>query len=229
MVLLDAWEQAVPQPAPARALTLLTAAWPERSAAEWASMSIGERDRNLLRLREELFGSRLEATAVCPGCAERIELNFTTRDIGAFEPALPVAVESLRVEAAGCEVIYRLPTSADILAASGAEDLLRRCVEMAHCGPITALPEEVVSAVVAGMSRADPQAEVRIAIECPWCLYQWSSLFDILSFLWGEIEDWAQRILLEVHTLASAYGWSERDIVAMSARRRRMYLDMVGA
>ena len=125
-------------------------------------------------------------TAVCPGCAERIELNFTTRDIGAFEPALPVAVESLRVEAAGCEVIYRLPTSADILAASGAEDLLRRCVEMAHCGPIasdvTALPEEVVSAVVAGMSRADPQAEVRIAIECPWCLYQWSSLFDIFPF-----------------------------------------------
>jgi len=52
--------------------------------------------------------------------------------------------------------------------------------------------------------------------------------FDILTYLWSEIEDWAQRLLLEVHTLALAYGWSERDILAMSPRRRRLYLEMVG-
>jgi hypothetical protein len=77
------------------------------------------------------------------------------------------------------------------------------------------------------MAEADPQAEVRIALSCPGCSNQWSSVFDIVAFLWGEIEDWAQRLLLEVHALASAYGWSERDIVAMGPRRRRFYLEMV--
>src|SRR5437016_159624 len=114
MVLLNAWEQGVQQSPPARALTLLAAAWPERSAEAWARASIGERDRNLLRLREELFGSRLEAATVCPRCGERLELTFATRDIATPEPALP-AGDSLRVQAAGYDVVYRLPTSADLL------------------------------------------------------------------------------------------------------------------
>ena len=131
---------------------------------------------------------------------------------------------------------FRLPTSADLLDAGVVEGrgaLLKRCVETARLGSeaadLAALPEDVVKAISAAMAQADPQAEVRIAMTCPSCSHQWSSLFDILSFLWGEIEDWAQRLLVEVHMLASAYGWSERDIVAMSPRRRRMYLDMVGA
>ncbi len=53
--------------------------------------------------------------------------------------------------------------------------------------------------------------------------------FDILSYLWTEIEDWAQRLLVDVHTLAVSYGWSERDILALSPRRRRMYLELLGA
>jgi hypothetical protein len=43
------------------------------------------------------------------------------------------------------------------------------------------------------------------------------------------VEDWASRLLLEVHALASVYGWSERDVLNLSPRRRRLYLDMVGA
>ena len=70
---------------------------------------------------------------------------------------------------------------------------------------------------------------MNLALDCPACGAHWQSVFDIVTFLWGEIEDWAQRLLYDVHLLASAYGWSERDIVAMTPRRRRMYLEMVGA
>ena len=31
----------------------------------------------------------------------------------------------------------------------------------------------------------------------------------------------------EVHVLAREYGWSERDILAMSASRRQLYLDTI--
>jgi hypothetical protein len=54
-------------------------------------------------------------------------------------------------------------------------------------------------------------------------------VFDVVSYLWGEIEDWAERLLRDVHSLAAAYGWSERDIVGMSALRRRLYLELANA
>jgi hypothetical protein len=35
--------------------------------------------------------------------------------------------------------------------------------------------------------------------------------------------------LLEVHALASHYGWTEPDVLALPPARRRAYLEMVGA
>jgi hypothetical protein len=34
-------------------------------------------------------------------------------------------------------------------------------------------------------------------------------------------------VLWELHTLASAYGWSESESLALSDTRRAMYLEMV--
>jgi hypothetical protein len=236
--LFAAWEKGASQPALMRALTLLAMAWPEKSEEEWGRISIGERDARLLRLRQELFGPKLEATTVCSKCGERIELTFSTHDVLA-PPPLPVPKKGLRVEVAGYQVTHRLPTSADLLeitkagAANGRTELLKRCVQAARFGRTEVepekLPEEVINSVAEKMAKADPQAEVQIALSCPVCMHQWSMPFDILSYLWSEIEDFVQRLLLEIHALASAYGWSEGEIVEMSPRRRRLYLDMVGS
>ena len=77
------------------------------------------------------------------------------------------------------------------------------------------------------MAEADPQADIQLALSCPACGHQWLSTFDIVSFFWSEINAWAYRILREVHILASAYGWREADILAMSPYRRQLYLEMV--
>jgi hypothetical protein len=66
-------------------------------------------------------------------------------------------------------------------------------------------------------------------MSCPACQHEWLAMFDILSFFWTEIEAWAYRTLRQVHTLASAYGWREADVLAISAWRRQRYLEMVGA
>jgi hypothetical protein len=142
------------------------------------------------------------------------------------------------MEGVDYELDYRLPTSADLIEVAtgsdgdGREILLRLCVtarrEGAMVDPVL-LPEQIVSAAIERMIQADPQAEVRIVVACPACPHRWSTIFDILSYLWSEIDDWAQRLLLEVHELASAYGWGEGEIIAMSARRRHFYLGMVGA
>ena len=61
------------------------------------------------------------------------------------------------------------------------------------------------------------------------CGHEWDELFDVVSFVWAELEVQACRLLQEVHVLARAYGWREGDVLALSPRRRRLYLEMVGA
>src|SRR6185312_12716599 len=104
--------------------------------------------------------------------------------------------------------------------------LLERCVVEAPSG-VTDLSPSVLDAIVAQMGEADPQAVVDLSLECPACEFSWSLPFDIAGYLWSEVEDLVHRLFGEVHMLASAYGWSEREILAMSPLRRRIYLDMV--
>jgi len=91
------------------------------------------------------------------------------------------------------------------------------------------LPSEVIEAVSAAMAEADPLADIEISISCPSCRHGWQAAFDIVSFLWNEIESWVWRIMSDVHALASAYGWRERDVLELSPTRRQFYLEMVGA
>jgi hypothetical protein len=79
------------------------------------------------------------------------------------------------------------------------------------------------------MSNADPMADIHLALNCPSCEHKWMAPFDIVAFLWREISAAARRLLREVHTLASAYGWTESEILALSPVRRRAYLEMIGA
>jgi hypothetical protein len=85
----------------------------------------------------------------------------------------------------------------------------------------------MLEAITAAMAEADPQAEVELSLRCLMCGNQWLAPFDVVSFLWREIDAWATHILREVHQLASAYGWSERDILALSPLRRRHYLELI--
>jgi hypothetical protein len=234
--LLAAWEQGVSQHPLQRAITLLNLAWPQKSADDWAGVRVGERDLQLLQLREQLFGSKLESTASCPKCGSDLELTFTADDLQVTRTE-PLSSEWMSLVSDDYEIDYRLPTTTDLLAITSGPDqalqlLLERCVQARHQGirvPATVVPETVIEQVGRNMADADPYADIRIALSCANCSHQWSMLFDVLSYFWSEIEDWAGRLFRDVHLLASAYGWSERDIIGMSARRRRLYLELANA
>ena len=76
------------------------------------------------------------------------------------------------------------------------------------------------------METIDPQANVELALRCTACEREWPVVFDIVAYLWDEISAWSRQIIHEVHRLASAYGWSEREVLAMGAARRAVYLEM---
>ncbi len=232
--LLTLWEEGVALRPVERALSLLCAAFPQVPVEDWASASIGRRDEALLILREALFGPTLEAAAGCPGCADELELSFRSDDV---RGAAVAGSDCLHIRVDGYDVQSRLPTSLDLLELASVERptpqaLLTRCVEVARRDggdiDVDELPAAVVEEVVAGIARADPLADVQVAVVCPACGHETSIAFDVLSYLWSEIDDWAQQLCLDVHALACAYGWAERDIVMMSARRRALYLELQG-
>jgi hypothetical protein len=145
----------------------------------------------------------------------------------------------LSVEAESYRLKFRLPNSRDLATLSGGQDegndrrkqLLARCLMEASTSEgeslqIEQLPETALQAMVQEMNRADSQSNLRINLTCPACGHCWEGLFDIVSFLWAEIDNWAERTLRTVHLLARAYGWREADILAMSPTRRQIYLEM---
>ena len=76
---------------------------------------------------------------------------------------------------------------------------------------------------------SDPLAETLVNLRCAECGHQWEEELDIAAWLWVEIEARARRLLFDVHTLATAYGWSEHEILSLSEPRRTLYLEMVQA
>lgn len=236
--LLDAWERGVNEPPVTRTLALLAAAGAGASVDAVAALSIGERDRRLLALREWTFGPRLMSVSACPQCRERLEWSVDARALGAeTEPAV---AGDLALESAGYAVRFRLPNTRDLAAAADSPDvvtarrvLLERCLlEVNHDGePIAGddVPASVIEAIAARMSDTDRGADTDVELTCPACGHRWTVLFDIESFFWSELSAWAQRVLKDVHTLASVYGWREADILQIGQWRRQFYLTLIGA
>lgn len=229
--LLDVWERGLAQLPAERALALLAAARPDRTPGELARLSVGRRDAGLLALREQTFGTHIVSIADCPRCGERLELAFESSEIkAAADDAQP---EMLAIDAGGREIRFRLPDSTDLLAVAGQNDVARtRELLLARClidTPVEPLPADAIDGVAARMADADPQGDVQLNLACPACSHQWQAVFDIVAFFWSEIHAWAHRTLGDVHRLASAYGWREPDILALSPWRRQVYLELAGA
>ena len=231
------WERGLGQEPAAQALTMLAVARPAQRDDELRRLTLGQRNAQVLALRQRLFGSELNAVCECPQCGARLEFAV---DVDALrDPAPPPLVDAdLEVETDGYVVRFRPLDTNDLLAAAAAADieaargaLVERCVLHARHAEavVTAaeLPPPVVERLAARLSDADPQAEALVALACPACDFRWRAPFDVASFCYAEIGAEARRLLADVDTLARAYGWRESDILEMSARRRQSYLEMV--
>lgn len=216
--LLEAWSGSRDRPANERADALLAADASE-PPLQW---SLARRHAALAALHAARWGPLVDAVAECPRCQEEVEVAF---DLAAVEarPATP----PLCVPTGGEDVGFRLPTRADLRTAVGAADPRRALVEVCLTAPATKLDEEAVDAIAAAMERADPFGALRLKLTCPACEHDWEEALDLGQFLASEAQEDARSIAAEVHELALAYGWSEPEILALPAERRRLYLELV--
>jgi hypothetical protein len=227
---LDLWERGYGLHPVDQGLLALSAALPAESPEGLADWPLGRRNRALVRLRCSCFGPRLKAWTSCKGCAEKLEFELDGEAWGAsvwgnsLDQIKPIVVKGRS---------FRPPTSRDLARTVGAADLssaIRRlligCL-MDAADSLEELAEEDLREIGEQMAAADPQAETRLTLHCPECGKQWEESLDIVGFFWAEIEARAKRVLFEIHTLASAYGWSEREILSLSEPRRALYLERV--
>jgi hypothetical protein len=233
--IVQAWEWGQDKHPLDRALALLGLACPERTPEQLRRLTVGQRNGRLLALREQTLGPTLKGYAECAQCQAPLEFSLAVSAIRHPEP--DARAYTLHVD--GLELCFRLLNSEDLAAIAGlagvAEarlQLIERCLLQATRDgqPLAAaeLPPSVLVALVDALSERDPQAETRLQLVCASCGHRWSALFDVLSFFWTELSARAERLLVEVHALARAYGWREADILAMGEARRHFYLELVG-
>ncbi len=236
--ILRIWEIGQRQHPVDQALTLLAFACPEQSAAQLASLTVGQRDAALLTLREMTFGPIFNCFVHCPECAEQLEFTLNVTDVRLADSGQLLNQEYAFV-AEGFDIKFRLPNSWDLAAIANCHNpeagkaiLLQRCLlQVHHNGCVISsqeLPPQITTQIATQMAQVDPQAEMLLDLCCPACNYEWQILFDIVSFFWAELNNQAKRLLLEVHQLARHYSWREADILSMSAMRRNLYLELIG-
>jgi hypothetical protein len=133
-------------------------------------------------------------------------------------------VAGLRVRAPSLRDLAAVAADAD--AEHAARQLLARCI---LTGDATRLDDAALRAVEERLDALDPQADLALALQCVACGHADLVQLDAGQLLWEEIEARALALLREVHQLASAYGWNEAQILALTPARRASYLAMVGA
>jgi hypothetical protein len=246
--LLQAFESGTGRGNSEKAIAILSCLMPDHDREELKRLTVGRRDIMLMALRIETFGDLADATTACKGCGALLEVRLDLRALmkdlysrlKTAEDGAKMIDGSGLIEEGGYRVSFRLPDSTDLAAIEGEQDehqatslLVRRCVLEASDGSgsfdVASLSSEIIDKVEERMMAFDPGGMVDFEIMCEVCGRCGIVSFDILPFFWSEIASWASRMFQEVHALATAYGWSEAEILAMSPFRRQQYLDLVGA
>jgi len=195
-----------------------------------ADLPLGAVNAALLELRRSCFGRHIAARASCPRCGGELELALDADLLaGAADSRAPdreAAIEGFR---------FRAPTVRDLAAVADRRDpeaaalgLLERCCVSRPEGATVSLAP-FLDEVERQLEALDPAADLELAMTCGACGHGWETSLDPGVLVWQEIAARAVTVLSDVHRLALAYGWSEREILALSPQRRAAYLELGAA
>lgn len=198
-----------------------------------ASLALGDRETLLLHLRRATFGDKLEPVVRCPSsnCGQPMDVPLTVTALLPDPPggSLPEYQECVS-QPDGRRLRFRLPTGADQEAVADVAQkdpmqaawiLASRCVDGAE---LNAAELEQLGEAMAAL---DPYADLRLSLQCPDCGHAFKSLFDTGAYLFEETSMRSRQLYEEVHTLAFYYHWSEAEILALPAAKRRRYLELL--
>lgn len=196
----------------------------------WWAQQVGCRTAALLRLAaltDRCTSMALAASCAEPDCGEAFE----------FELPLPALVDRassdepmlVRLDA-GRIAALRRPTGDDLRrwrdAAPASRDeavrtMLSALVVRGEAG-LDDAPR--IAEAIAGM---DPLIAFSVSCRCPACGAPAEVGVDLEALALKRLAARQQALLLEIHRLASAYGWTEAEVLAVPPMRRARYLELL--
>lgn len=166
-----------------------------------------DRDALLAALHRLCWSDRIEATLGCRACGEPFDMDFRLSELQA----------ELASKAVNQEGPWRIPVAEDELAVAAlpareaAHRLARRC----------GVQEDEITAASGFLDAVAPFLDLDLQAACPECGQGQSLRFDAQSYLLQRFLGERERLLDEVHVLASSYGWSLTEILGLPRTTRQ--------
>lgn len=215
---------------PQRVTAVLTAALAELGGAAAQpetvrALSVADRQYLMRRLAVEIGIEESWIASRCPRCGVGFDIPIRHGEL----PAKPAGegYPFATAETSLGTVRFRVPNGDDQEAIAGIEDpqqarraLVARCAAEPLAGTLS---DEDLDRIDAALEPVAPEVVTRAQAACPDCGKPIEIELDPYVCL-GAADN---GLFLDVHALASAYHWSEREILAMPSDRRRLYLSLV--
>lgn len=175
-------------------------------------------------------GEAVAVVARCPGCDEELEVELTREELLDAEHR---ATTTVTFEGRRGPVVLRRPTGADQLRwleTSYPDELAANRAIVASLVVERASDEDLgdlLQRIDEELASCDPLVGGEIEIRCFSCDATSKHPVDVVSRVLARCVTLQRRLVEAVHQLASAYGWTEDQVLALSPRRRAEYLALV--
>ena len=197
-----------------------------------ASLTMADRQWLMLNLARELHGGGYWLKGLCDDCGQPFDMfldpirlpvknagdgfPFAELDLGddRLRLRIPTGADQERIAGLEAEEAFAALMSACLLSVNG---------KPVPAGYIDALDAEAVKKIDDALDDVSPYIGTTIDTACPECKRpQRMEINPYLSAAAGH-----EALFQEVHMLASEYHWSERDILSLSRKRRRLYISLI--
>jgi hypothetical protein len=223
--LIALWEPSSAAPAHQRLEPLVAALSPGEAIDR---DTLGARNRRLLALHAALSDAPIEARLRCGQCGTDNSFVVPAAAILACPVPDPAARVGIRVGSR--RLTFRLPCMADLRVAAGDPgDALGLIVARCRIGGDGPVPAAVVERLSARFEALDPAARIVVDLGCAECGAALRASVDLAEFVAAGVDRLVEQLQREIHVIASAYGWTEREILALPPSRRRRYVAMIAA
>jgi hypothetical protein len=199
------------------------------SESFWWAQTLGRRIAALLHLVVVTNGrASLDLSARCtqPACENPFEFELPIDQLspGPADDSVDIALDDER------HVRLRLPSGADLRDWRSRIDPARKDAKRAMLGSLLIQGEiriEDVAAIDEALGKLDPLVDFSISGPCPACHADMEMSIDLEQLALASLRVSQRQLLREVHELASHYGWTEAEALAIPAHRRAGYRELI--
>ena len=179
----------------------------------------------LSRLAIKLDAGFFWLSAVCGSCSTQFDVpvDLSCLPVKTAEASYPSVEKNFGKTAYG----FRVPRLADLKSLDNSlssEDATKHLIESCQIeGPAREFTKKERAEISEALETVSPEIPISLQSACPECAEVNDIPFDtaahLISFFKNPLED--------VHEIASAYHWTEAEILALSRSRREAYLSLI--